>query len=153
VWPDLRRFSSGTPFYFSTIPAQSQLELQGSAGNYQTYFNTNAVLQTVMGGSPIDYLQMGLGVQTTLNVQVNQGELLLQTGSAKLSMAWSFGLLYQMLFKPVNRIATDVMISSMNSMFSNQKSSYKLPAITIENKELKLQNWKQNKDVITMDWL
>lgn len=153
VWPDLRRFSSSTPFLFSTLPDQSQLVLEPNGNSYKTYFNTNAVLRTVMGGSDIDYLQLGLGVQTSLNVQVQDGELILKTGSAKLSMSWAYGLLYSMLFRPVNRIATDVMISSMNSMFSNQTNSFTLPTIRVDDEDYKLQNWKQHNDIITMDWL
>lgn len=154
VWPDLRRFSSNSPFYFSTIPDQSQLTLSQITGSsYQTYFNTNAVITTLMGGSQIDYLQLGLGVETSLEVAVQNGELLLQTGSAKLTMAWSYALLYQMLFRPVNRIATDVMLKSMNSLFSNQKSTFTLPSIRVDDHEYKLQNWKQQNDIITMDWL
>lgn len=153
VWPDLRRFSSNTPFLFSTLPDQSQLSLIPTGSGYQTYFNTNAVLRTVMGGSEIDYLQLGLGVQTTLQVQVQDGELILKTGSAKLTMSWAYGLLYSMLFRPVNRIATDVMTSSMNPMFCNQKNSFTLPTITVDDEDYKLQNWKQQNDIITMDWL
>ncbi|MFP5386324.1 MAG: hypothetical protein ACLGHN_09620 [Bacteriovoracia bacterium] len=154
VWPDLARFPTRTPFYFSTIPEQSQLILRPASGNsYQAYFNTNASLTTIMGGSIIEYLQLGLGMQTNLNVKVSDGQLRLKTASANLTLAWSYGLLYQMIFRPKGQIATDIMLESMNSLFSNQSASHELPSIKIENKVFRLQNWKQNREIITMDWL
>ena len=154
VWPDLARFPKRTPFYFSTIPEQSQLILKPSSGNnYQAYFNTNASLTTRMGGSAIEYLQLGLGMQTSLNVSVTEGQLKLKTAAANLTLAWSYGLLYQIIFRPKGKIATDIMLESMNSLFAHQSTSQDLPTINIDNKEFRLQNWEQNHEIITMDWL
>lgn len=154
VWPDLSRFPSRTPFYFSTLPERSQLILKPASGNnYEASFNTTASLTTMIGSSAIEYLQLGLGMNTSLNVSVSDGQLKLKTAAAELSLAWSYGLLYQMIFRPKNRIATEVMLESVKSLFGHQSTSYELPGIKIDNKEFKLQNWKQTDEIITMDWL
>ena len=154
VWPDLQRFPKNQAFYFSTDPTNSQLILKkDSSGTYTAWLNTNGVLRTIMGGSPIDYILFGLGLKTQLGVSVKEGELSLSTSSeADLNLAWNYGLLYQMLYQPQNRIAVDILKNSIAGFFKNQTVKEPLPAIKVGDRTYKLGNWKQTNDLITMDW-
>lgn len=154
VWPDLRRFNSSTPFYISTHTDQSMLTLTPSSANQWTaYLNSNGVIQTEMGGSQIDYINFGMTVATKMSVSVTDSKIKISNGASDLQLKWSYGLLYQMLFRPNNRIAVDILKGAMNGFFSNQTVIQDLPVIRMDDREWKLQNWKQNNNIITMDWL
>ncbi len=154
VWPDLRRFSSSTPFYLSTYTDQSLLTLKAESANQWTaYLNSNGVLQTEIGGSPIDYINFGMTVTTKMSVSVSDSKIKISNGSSELGLKWSYGLLYQMLYRPNNRIAVDILKSAINQFFSNQTVIQDLPVIRIDEREWKLQNWSQHNNLITMDWL
>ena len=154
VWPDLRRFSSSTPFYLSSYTDQSLLTLKAESANQWTaYLNSNGVLQTEIGGSPIDYINFGMTVSTKMSVTVTDSKIKISNGSSELGLKWSYGLLYQMLYRPNNRIAVDILKGAINQFFSNQTVIQDLPVIRIDERELKLQNWSQHNNLITMDWL
>lgn len=154
VWPDLRRFNSSTPFLISTYTDQSMLSLQATAANQWTaYLNSNGVITTEIGGSPIDYINFGMTVSTKMTVSVTDSKIKISNGASDLGLKWSYGLLYSMLYRPNNRIAVDILKGAMNGFFSNQTVIQDLPVIRIDQREWKLQNWKQNNNIITMDWL
>lgn len=154
VWPDLMRFPKNNPFYFSSLPQQSQLSMVKTGdGVYQTWFNSNAVVSTIMGGAPIDYLQLGIGLETDLKVSVIDGNLHLRTGRGRITMAWAYGLIYSMIFNPNRRIAHDILMSAMNGMLNDLSAVQELPVIKVDDLELKLQNFKETNNIITMDWL
>lgn len=154
AWPDLRRFPSDTPFLLSTFTHQSQLRLKPAAnGKWHANLNANGVLETLIGGSPIDYIQFGIGVATEMSIKVVDGKLLMASGVSQLELAWSYGFLYQLIYRPNTRIAIDIFKSSLNQFFTNQKVEETLPSLNFQNHDWKLQNWKQQNDIITMDWL
>lgn len=154
AWPDLRRFPSSTPFLLSTFTHQSQLKLKSkSNGSWQANLNANGVLETIIGQAPIDYIHFGIGVATELSIKVSDGKLKLASGASQLELAWSYGFLYQLIYRPNNRIALDIFKSSLNKFFTNQSVEEALPTLHFGNHEWKLQNWKQQNDLITMDWL
>lgn len=154
VWPDLRRFNSSTPFNISTNADQSRLSLKAETNNQWTaYLNSNGLIQTVIGGSEIDYINYGMTVSTRMTVSVKDSKITISNGASDLQLRWSYGLLYSMLYRPNNRIAVDLLKGALNGFFSNQSVVQDLPVIKLDNQEWKLQNWKQNNNLITMDWL
>lgn len=154
AWPDLRRFPTSTPFLLSTHTTQSQLRLSPKPnGKWQTNLNANGVLETVIGGSPIDYINFGIGVAAEMSIKVTDGKLQMVSGVSQLELAWNYGFLYQMIYRPNPRIALDIFKSSLNQFFTNQSVEEVLPALNFQNHEWKLQNWKQQNEIITMDWL
>lgn len=154
AWPDLRRFPTNTPFLLSTHTHQSQLRLHAKPnGKWQANLNANGVLETVIGGSNIDYINFGIGVATEMTINVADGKLQLASGASQLELAWNYGFLYQLIYRPNPRIALDIFKSSLNQFFTNQKVEEILPVLNFQNHEWKLQNWKQQNDIITMDWL
>ncbi len=154
AWPDLRRFSSNTPFVLSTYTNQSQLRLSAKEnGKWQANLNANGVLQTIIGGSSIDYINFGIGVATEVSIKVVDGKLHMSSGASQLEFAWNYAFLYQMIYRPNPRIAIDIFKSSLNQFFTNQAVEEKLPVLNFQNHEWKLQNWKQQNEIITMDWL
>lgn len=154
AWPDLRRFPSTTPFLLTTHTGESQLRLQAKPnGKWQANLNANGVLETIIGGSPIDYINFGIGVSTEVSIKVTDGKLQMASGASQLELAWNYGFLYQMIFRPNTRIAIDIFKSSLNQFFTNQSVEEILPALNFQNHEWKLQNWKQQNEIITMDWL
>lgn len=154
VWPDLRRFNSSTPFNISTNTNESQLTLKAESNNQWTaYLNSNGVIQTAIGGSEIDYINYGMTVSTKMSVSVKDSKITIKNGASDLGLKWSYGLLYSMLYRPNNRIAIDILKGALNGFFSNQSVVQDLPVIKLDNREWKLQNWKQTNNLITMDWL
>lgn len=155
AWPDLRRFQQTTPFYFFTDTQQTRMVLKETAkGNYEAFYNTNGKLLTVIGTSEIDYIVFGVGLKTTLKVELKDGILTLATGnSSNLALAWNYGAIYQIIYRPKNRIAVDILKRSIVEIFNNQKHEEILPSIKIKGHDLKLNNWKQFNGIITMDWL
>lgn len=153
VWPDLRRFPSNNPFYLSMIPSESRLILkQENADSWNAQINSNGRVSTLIGGSEIEYLYLGVTYSTSFSVDVNNGEMKLQNSSANLSLAWSYGFLYQLLYKPNPKISTKILKNAVQDSLSNQTITRKLPILNIDDKEWILQNWKQENDFITMDW-
>jgi hypothetical protein len=155
VWPDLQRFPKNQAFHLSTEINHSRLVMRKENTNFfSVWFNTNGSLKTVIGGSPIDYVLFGMGLKTRLNVRVINGEMIFTTSQdGEVSLAWNFGLLYQMLYRPDNRISVEVLKNSLLSFFKNQTVKESLPVIRIHDRTYKLTNWKQTNDSITMDWL
>ena len=154
AWPDLRRFPSNTPFLLSTHTHQSQLRLLAKPnGKWQANLNANGVLETTIGGAPIDYINFGIGVATEINIKVTDGKLQMASGVSQLELAWNYAFLYQMIYRPNTRIAIDIFKSSLNQFFTNQTVEESLPVLNFQHHEWKLQNWKQQNEIITMDWL
>lgn len=154
VWPDLRRFNSSTPFNISTNANESMLSLKAESNNQWTaYLNSNGMIQTAIGGSEIDYINFGMTVTTKMSVAVKDSKITIKNGASDLQLKWSYGLLYSMLYRPNNRIAIDILKGALNGFFSNQSVVQDLPVIKLDNREWKLQNWKQTNNLITMDWL
>lgn len=154
VWPDLRRFSSQTPFYLSMIPNESRLILSSSGLNsWQAQVNSNGRIITSIGGSEIEYIYLGISYSTNLSVEIDNGEIILKNSNAEINMAWSYGLLYQILYKPNQKISTKILKSAVKDALSNRTITSKLPSLTIAEKEWVLQNWQQEENLITMDWL
>lgn len=154
AWPDLRRFPTNTPFLLSTHSTQSQLRLIAKPnGKWQANLNANGVLETTIGGAQIDYINFGIGVATEVSINVLDGKLQMASGASQLELAWNYGFLYQMIFRPNTRIAIDIFKSSLNQFFTNQSVEESLPVLHFQDREWKLQNWKQQNEIITMDWL
>ncbi len=154
VWPDLQRFPSYTPFLLSYIPPQSRFIMRASGlQKWLVKFNTNGVLQTLISQAPIDYMNWGLGLTTEMSCEVKGSVLKLKTGKTQLEVAWVYGPLYQMIYRPNQRIALSLLKGVMESSFSNQVVTQNLPILKYESREWKLQNWSQNNQLITMDWI
>jgi hypothetical protein len=152
VWPDLRRFSSNAAFPLILDKSHYELATNPQSANWLGLLKINGVLQASMGGSLIDYLHFGLSLSTTFSVQVSNSAIHFKTGKASLNLAYSFGALYQMLFKPNQRIAADIFKDAMSSFFSNKEVKAELPELKVGGRSWKLQNFRTHKTLITMDW-
>ncbi len=152
VWPDLRRFSSNSPFLLSLDKSRYELVTNSQTANWLGLLKINGVLQASMGGSPIDYLNFGLSLSTTFIVQVKNSAIVFKTGQASLNMAYSFGALYQMIFRPDQRIAADIFKNAIGGFFSKKEVKAELPELKVGNRAWKLQNFRTQDTLITMDW-
>lgn len=153
IWPDLRNFSKNQPFTFFTVPESSRLFLEEKGkGIFEVWYNTNASLMTEIGGSSIEYLQLGLGLKTTLQVTVDQGKINLKSGKASLNLAWAWGALYQTLFLPRNKIDAALIKESVTPLFQNKETSENLPSLFVNQEERKLHHLRIQKRIVTLDW-
>lgn len=153
VWSDLRRFPSSASFLLGVDPSQTRLRLIKDNDQWKAILNSNGFIRTPIGGSMIDYIQFGLGVSTPMEITLQNGQLRLTNSAVDLKMAWNYGLLYQLIYRPNNRIATDILKNAMKDFFANQSVVQDLPVIRWREKDLKLQDWKEHNGIITMDWL
>lgn len=154
VWPDLQRFHSTSPFLLSYYPHQSRFQMKANGNQtWGVQFNSNGVVQTLISQSPLDYLNWGLVLKTQVNCEVKGSVLKLKTGKVQMDVAWAYSLLYQMIYRPNQRIALSLLKGVLESSFSNQEISQDLPTLNFHNREWKLQNWSQNNQLITMDWI
>lgn len=152
AWPDLRRFRSDTPFLLSTYKDQARLRLTRRGNNWQANVEANGVIRTLIGYSPIDYILFGMGISTPVSIGLNHGLLEITNQEVNLSLAWNYGLLYQLIYRPDNRIAIDILKTSLKKFFSNQRIQHKLPSLHLKDRELRLTNWQEQNEFITMDW-
>lgn len=154
AWPDLRRFSSSHPFWLSTYLDQFQLRLFPKANNEWTAnLQTNGVINTEIGTSPIDYILLGLGISTEFKIEVVDGKLTFSNGAAEMNMYWDYGIIYQLIYRPNRYIGVKLLKSAIKPFFSHQTITQDLPMIEWNNRKLKLQNWHLDEELISMDWL
>ncbi len=153
VWPDLKRFNAETPFYLSLNKEQSKLRLtRSSKGEWNSSMNANGVLEVDMKNSLIDYLTWGMSVQTPMKLTIKDSQLLINSGIAKLNIAWNFGAIYELIFSPKKQISTKLLGSAISQSFSNQNVKAELPYLKLREKRWLLQNWQDHDEFITMDW-
>lgn len=153
AWPDLRRFPSDAPFLLSTYKDQARLRLSRKGNDWRAQIMANGVIRTEIGQSPIDYILFGMGISTPVSVALDQGLLEVKNQSASLSIAWNYGLIYQLIFRPDNRIAIDILKNGLKGFFSHQKIQHKLPSLHLPDRTLYLGNWQEQEEFITMEWL
>lgn len=153
AWPDLRRFPSDAPFLLSTYKDQARVRLNRKGHEWQAEVRANGVVRTEIGQSPIDYILFGIGISTPMSVELKEGLLEITNQSAALSLAWNYALIYQLIFRPDNRIAIDILKNALKDFFSHQKIQQKLPSLSLPGRELNLGNWQEQDEFITMEWL
>lgn len=153
AWPDLRRFPSKNPFFISLNDQEAKLRVFKQEDSWKLTFHANGLIETPIGHSPIDYIQFGIGVGSFMQVSVKDSLLEVKTSAAEVSFSWSYGLLYQLLYRPDTRIASDIIKSALGSFFSEKSYIQVLPNLNFSDRNWKLQNLKDQNGLVTMDWL
>ncbi len=153
VWPDLRRFNSSTPFVLKTDPSTLNLGLSQNNGTWKADLSGRGSLVTVIGGSPIDYILYSMSLALPVKMELLGGSLLFSTGKAEAKLVWSFGYLYQMIYKPDNRIPLSILTGALGSLASGKRQEVSLPHFVVGDHEYQLSNLQSVDQLITMDWL
>lgn len=153
VWPDLRRFHSSTPFVLKTDPSTFKLALSQNGTSWKADISGNGSLTTLIGGAPIDYLLYNMSVSVPVQMELIDGNLSVLTGKAATNLTWKFGNLYQLLYKPDNRVPTNIMTSALSDLVAVKSQLVTLPLFRIGEKEYVLSNLKVQDQLISMDWL
>jgi len=153
VWPDLRRFHPSTPFVLKNDPSSFRLSLVQNGSDWKADLSGNGSLTTVVSGSPIDYLVYSMSVSVPVKMDLSGGVLRFSTGKATARLAWSFSYLYQMLYKPENRLPVNILSQALEGLAGGKSRMISLPRFRAGEKEYKLTNLKFQDQLITMDWL
>lgn len=152
AWPDLMRFNPSTPFVLKNDPSSLRLSLSYSQGNWKADLTEKGSLVTVVSGSPIDYLVYGMSVSVPVTMNLQGGDLYFATGKATAKIAWSFGYLYQLLYKPQNKIPVNVITAALADLASGRIQKVALPRFQIGDRELIFTNLTVQENFITMEW-
>lgn len=153
VWPDLRRFNSSTPFVLKTDASTLNLGLSENSGVWKADLSGRGSLMTVIGNSPIDYIIYSMSLALPVKMDLKDGNLVFSTGKADAKLVWSFGYLYQMIYKPDNRIPLTILTGALSTLASNKSQEVNLPRFSLGDHEYQLSHLKTDGQLITMDWL
>lgn len=154
AWPDLRRFASKTPFYVVARPQTSALSLLNTGnGPWQASMKIEGSLQTFINNAIIDYMDWGLSLTTNLNLRLDDGVLTIQAAKPNTRMVHYFSGLYLLLYKPNQKISSNILQSAVQGFFKPMTVSETLPALRWNERSWKLQEWQQHDNLITMNWL
>lgn len=153
VWSDLRRFHSSTPFVLKNDPSSLNLSLTKNGPDWKADVSGRGSLTTVIGGAPIDYLVYSMSVSVPVQMQLKDGQLRFSTGKAAAKLSWSFGYLYQLLYKPENRLPVNILTSALAGLTGGKSQMVSLPRFSAGKKEYVLSNLNIQDQLITMDWL
>jgi hypothetical protein len=154
AWPDLKRFPTDTPFYLSSLPDQTKIVMTPKGNKaWGLQVNGNGNLSTVIGTSPIDYLVWGIALGTDIKCELKDSIIKFTTAKATVNLAWNFGTVYQMFYKPNSKISVDIIKDAIAASFSNKAAAQELPILHFHNHDWKLQNFTQTNKFITMDWI
>lgn len=154
VWPDLRRFPKNNPFLFKQNDDTLNFSMQKTSTKnlYDSWFYGLGSINTTIGGSDIEYLQLYLNLKSQLFINIDNGVLTINSKSSAVELKWAYGLLYQMIYKPDNRIASQLIADAMGTFLSNKSYQVNLPSIKIDALVFRISKWKEENDLITMDW-
>ena len=153
VWPELRRFHTATPFILRNDASSFKLSLTQNGVNWKADLAGNGNLTTLIGGSPIDYLTYRMSISVPATMILKDGDLRLSTGKASAKLSWSFGHLYQFLYKPDKRLPVNILTNALATMAGEKSQVVFLPRFSTGEKEYMLSNLKVQDQLITMDWL
>lgn len=153
VWPDLRRFHSSTPFVLKNDPASFSLALSQNGPTWKADLSGKGTLKTVIGGAPIDYLLYSISVSAPVQMELIEGNLHVLTGQAAAKLSWSFGNLYQLLYKPDNRVPANILTTALSDLVGAKSQVVSLPLFRIGAREYVLSNLNVQAQLISMDWL
>ena len=149
VWPDLRRFSSNTPFYVVPRPRAGSLVLRG----LKAEMTVEGTLQTFIQNAVIDYMDWGLSLKTDLTLEVKDSVLKIKTGKPTTAMVTHFSGIYLLLYRPNQKLSSSILQDAVQGFFKASAFQQPLPSLQIQQRVWKLQNWQQKDALITMDWL
>lgn len=153
AWPDLRRFPSSTPFVLKQDLSSLNLGLKQNGSTWNADISGKGSLTTLIGGSPIDYIVYSMSVSVPVALELKNGNLSFSSGKGSAKLAWSFGYLYQLLYKPDKRIPVNVLTGALGTLVSSKKENVALPRLRVSEKEYQLGNLKVQDQLITMEWL
>ena len=129
------------------------LGLSQTGTSWKADISGKGALTTLIGGAPIDYIVYSMSVSVPVNLELNNGDLSFSSGKGSAKLSWSFGYLYQLLYKPQNRIPVNVLTGALAGLVSSKKETVALPRLKLGEKEYRLSNLKVQDQLITMDWL
>lgn len=153
VWPDLMHCSRDLPVYLSTLPQQNHVTLQPkSAGTWALTLQTTGVIRLQRKGQLRNYINWGLGMGSTLTTDVKDSQLSLKTLNSKSNLKWQFDPEYIKAFDPNTRISSSVLNQATKSLFENRSMQVALPVLTWKERQWKLNGWKQQGSMISMEW-
>ncbi len=154
VWPDLRRFPSQTPFFVIPRLQDSALALRPTTtGAWQAEMKVEGSLQTFINHAPIDYMSWGLNLKTILSLDVQESVLTLKSGKPTTKMVTHFSGLYVLIYKPNQKLSSSILQDAVQGFFKPTTVTENLPTLKWEERSWKLGNWKQQQNLITMDWM
>ena len=148
VWPDLRRFSSNTPFYVVPRPSAGSLVLRG----LKAEMTVEGSLQTFIQNAVIDYMNWGLSLKTDMTLEVKDSVLKIKAGKPTTHMVTHFSGLYVLLYRPNQKLSSSILQDAVQGFFKATTFQQNLPTLQLQNRIWKLQNWQQRDELITMDW-
>jgi hypothetical protein len=82
---------------------------------------------------------------------VKDSQLLLQSGTPKSNLSWSFDPQYVKDFHP-GGISEKVLKAATESLFQSRSSSVQLPTVTIKDRTWKLNGWTEDHGLVWMEW-
>lgn len=153
AWPDLRRFHPSTPFVLKNDASSLNLSLTQNQSAWKADLSGKGNLITLISGSPIDYIVYSMSVSVPVKMELQNGDLYFSTGKTTAKIVWAFGYLYQMLYKPENRIPLNILTASLADLASNRLQKVALPRFQLGDRELILSNLSAQENLITMEWL
>lgn len=152
AWPDLRRFPSSAPFVLKNDPSTLRLSLFGKTGSWLASVSEAGSLVTVIGGAPIDYIVYSMSVAVPLSMDLKDGNLLFSTGEASATIAWSFGYLYQMLYRPQNKIPVNIITGALADLASGKSQEIELPRFVIAGRGYAFTRMTFDDKLVTLEW-
>jgi hypothetical protein len=153
AWPDLLNFSRKTPVWLSTSRDSDSLKLNSMGiGRWQMQLQTSGLLEIPRKGETRKYIHWGLGLASNLLTEVRDSQLILTTQNAQSNFNWRFDADYIQRFQPSTRISSSVLKKAAQSLFENRQLQIQLPVLTWGSRTLKLNGWRENQSLISMDW-
>jgi hypothetical protein len=154
VFPDLKKFSYDAYFGLSTNKDASTLTLSNkTAKTYSARLKTKGVVAVKKSSKEVPYIDWTIDLTTTLLVAMKDSKLTLKTGTPSTNINWLFNQNYLNTYATNTRVSSGVITSSILSAFTAQSTTQTLPTLSWQGRELKLQSWTQDRELITMDWV
>jgi hypothetical protein len=151
AWSDLLHFGRNTPFWLSTKPDQ-KVDVQSlGGGRWQVQVQTLGVIEVERKGQLRNYINWGIGLSSVSTTDVKDSQLLLQSGTPKSNLNWSFDPQYVKDFHP-GSISQKVLKAATESLFQSRSSTVQLPTVTIKDRTWKLNGWTEDRGLIWMEW-
>jgi hypothetical protein len=153
MWPDLLNFSRSTPVLFSTLPDQTKVTLQAQkSGVWNLQMQSMGVLRITRKGQLRNYINVGIGMTSTLTTEVKDSHLSLKTQNSKSNISWKFDSEYIRLFDPSTSISSTLLKKASTALFENRTIDQALPVLNWNGQTFKLNGWKQQGSMVSLDW-
>lgn len=151
VWSDLLHFGRSTPFWLSTKP-DSKVDLKDlGGGKWQVQIQTLGMIEVNRKGKRWTYINWGVGLSANATTEVKDSRLLLQSGTPKSNLNWSFDPEYVKAFDP-SGISSKVLKAATEALFTSRSTEVALPTLQTKDKIWKLNGWTEDRGLVWMEW-